>query len=64
MTIDQRMKLDQTRRVIHEGVDQVDPVTGLIQVLEAAVELIDIQTTISHGHRGDQLSTRGASWRA
>ncbi len=36
------MKLDQTRRVIHEGVDQVDPVTGLIQVLEAAVELINI----------------------
>jgi len=36
------MKLDQTRRVIHEGVDLIAPKKGLIQVLEAAIELIDL----------------------
>ncbi len=36
------MNLDRTRHLIHQGFDQADPKEWLIQVLESAIELVDI----------------------
>lgn len=36
------MKLPLTRSLIHEGIDQGDPRRGLAQVLESAIELIEL----------------------
>ena len=42
MKTSQDMSLDQTRKLIHQGIDRENPKASLIHVLESAIELVAI----------------------